>query len=67
SRLLNGQMSRDIRMKNNRALTLQVTGSNLLNMVNFGAIDTVVNSPTFGHVISVRAMRSVQLNLRFRF
>jgi hypothetical protein len=26
SRLLNGQMSRDIRMKNNRALTLQVTG-----------------------------------------
>ena len=54
-------------MKNNRALTVQVTGSNLLNRVNFGAIDTVVNSPTFGHVISVRAMRSVQLNLRFRF
>ena len=67
SRLLNGQFSRDIRMKSNRALTLQVTGTNLLNMVNFGAIDTVVNSPTFGHVISVRPMRSVQLNLRFRF
>ena len=40
---------------------------NLLNIVNYAAIDTVVNSPTFGQVLSVRPMRSVQLNLRFRF
>ena len=39
----------------------------LKKAVRSGAIDTVVNSPTFGHVISVRPMRSVQLNLRFRF
>jgi hypothetical protein len=26
-----------------------------------------VNSPTFGQVISVLPMRSVQLNLRFRY
>ena len=31
------------------------------------AIDTVVNSPTFGQVLSVRPMRSAQLNFRFRF
>ena len=36
-------------------------------MVNYAAIDTRVNSPTFGQVLSVRPMRSVQLNLRFRF
>jgi hypothetical protein len=67
SRLLNAQFSRDIRMKANRALTLQVTASNILNMVNYAAIDTVVNSQTFGQVLSVRPMRSAQLNFRFRF
>ena len=44
-----------------------MTASNLLNAVNYAAIDTVVNSPTFGQVLSVRAMRSAQLNFRFRF
>jgi len=67
SRLLNAQFSRDVRMGGNRALTIQVNMNNLLNMVNYGAIDTVVNSPTFGQVLSVRGMRSTQLNLRFRF
>jgi hypothetical protein len=35
--------------------------------VRFGAIDTAVNSPTFGQVISIRPMRSLQFNARFRF
>jgi hypothetical protein len=67
SRLLNGQISRDVTMARNRSMTIQVTASNLLNAVNYAAIDTVVNSPTFGQVLSVRAMRSAQLNFRFRF
>src|SRR5262249_2058059 len=67
SQLLNAQFSRDIRMKSTRTLTLAVNATNLINEVNFATIDTIVNSPTFGHVISVRPMRSVQLNLRFRF
>jgi hypothetical protein len=67
SRLLNGQISRDVPMKRNRTITIQATGSNLLNAVNYAAIDTVVNSRTFGQVLSVRAMRSIQLNIRFRF
>ena len=33
-------------------------------MVNYTAIDTIVNSPTFGQVLSVRPMRSMQANLR---
>ena len=67
SRQLNAQMSRDLRLKSTRVLTFQVNASNLLNMVNYQAIDTVVNSPTFGQVLSVRPMRSVTANVRFRF
>ena len=67
SRLLNMQVARDVRMGGNRVMTIQVNTNNLLNMVNWGTIDTVVNSPTFGQVLSVRGMRSTQLNLRFRF
>ena len=67
SKLLNAQISRDVTMKRNRGFTIQATATNLLNAVNYGAIDTVVNSPSFGQVLSVRAMRSIQLNIRFRF
>jgi hypothetical protein len=35
--------------------------------VQFSSIDTVVNSPTFGQVTGVRAMRRVQVVTRFRF
>jgi hypothetical protein len=67
SRLLNGQLSRDVRFGGNRVMSLQLDANNLLNMVNYAAIDTVVNSPTFGQVLSVRPMRSVRFNVRFRF
>jgi hypothetical protein len=67
SKLLNMQLARDVRMGGNRVMTIQINTNNLLNMVNWGTIDTVVNSPTFGQVLSVRGMRSTQLNLRFRF
>jgi trimeric autotransporter adhesin len=67
SKQLNAQFSRDLRMHATRVLTLQLNATNLLNTVNYGAVDTVVNSRTFGQVLSVRGMRSMQLNLRFRF
>jgi hypothetical protein len=66
TRQLNAQFSRDVRMGGNRAITLQLNASNLLNMVNYGTVDTVVNSPTFGQVLSVRPMRSMQFTMRFR-
>lgn len=64
---LNGQFSRDIRMGLNHSLTLQIVGTNLLNTVNFASVNTIVNSSAFGEVTGVRAMRSVQLNVRFRY
>ncbi len=67
SRQLNAQFARDVRMGGNRAVTLQLNATNLLNMVNYATVDTVVNSPTFGQVLSVRPMRSMQFTLRFRF
>jgi hypothetical protein len=67
SRQLNAQVARDVRMGGNRAVTLQLNATNLLNMVNYATVDTVVNSPTFGQVLSVRPMRSMQFTLRFRF
>ncbi|OFW23587.1 MAG: hypothetical protein A3G21_06575 [Acidobacteria bacterium RIFCSPLOWO2_12_FULL_66_21] len=67
SRQLNAQVSRDVRMGRTHAITIQLNATNLLNLVNYAGIDTVVNSPTFGQVLSVRAMRSMQMNLRFRF
>jgi hypothetical protein len=67
SRLLNASFSRDVRLGPNRTVTLDLSATNLLNLVNYTGINTNVNSPSFGQVTSVRPMRSMQLNLRFRF
>ena len=67
SKLLNAQFSRDVRLGGNRAVTLQATIANLLNIANYAAIDTNVRSSTFGQVIRFTASRSAQLNVRFRF
>jgi trimeric autotransporter adhesin len=66
-RLLNAAIGRDVRLPGNRVVSMRLEANNVLNTVRYGAIDTVVNSPTFGQVISVQQMRSVQVNLRFRY
>ncbi len=50
-----------------RFLELRAQFSNVFNTPQFSTIDTIVNSPTYGRVISVGAMRSLQLSARFRF
>ena len=67
SKSMNMQISRDVALGGNRAVTINVNASNLLNLVNYAGIDTNVNSPTFGQVLSVNGRRSVRVNLRFRF
>lgn len=66
-RQVNAALARDITFGRTRALTVRVDASNVLNTPVWGAIDTVVNSPTFGQVLSVRSMRTIGVNLRFRF
>jgi hypothetical protein len=67
SHQLNANFTRDVRLPGNRNVSIQATANNLLNTVNYGGIDTNVNSKTFGQITSVRGMRTVRFNLRFRF
>ena len=54
-------------LKESRFLEFRAQATNIFNIPQYAAIDTVVNSPTFGRVTSVGAMRAVQLTARFRF
>jgi hypothetical protein len=67
TRQLNGLFQRDIRMGDTRSLTLQVNALNLLNTVQWAAVNTTVNSPGFGSVISARPMRTLTVTARVRF
>ena len=67
SRLLNAQFSRDLRLGGNRVMSLTLNANNLLNTVNYGGVNTSVNSPSFGQITSVRPMRAMTFNVRFRF
>jgi hypothetical protein len=64
---VNMSLSKNINLARNRGVSVRVQANNIFNNVQFAAIDTTVNSPTFGQVTSVRPMRSVQLIARFRF
>ena len=52
---------------NRASLEFRAQFSNIFNTPQYVGIDTVVNSPTYGRVISVGGMRSLQLTARFRF
>ncbi|HEX2456711.1 MAG TPA: TonB-dependent receptor [Vicinamibacterales bacterium] len=64
---VNMALSKNFNFSRSRGMTIRVQASNIFNNVEFSTIDTVVNSPTFGEVIGVRPMRSIQLLTRFRF
>ncbi len=66
-RQLNGLFQRDIRIGATRSLTLQVNALNLLNTVQWAAVDTNINSPTFGEVLSAKPMRTMTITARLRF
>ena len=50
-----------------RNLEVGAQASNVFNHPQYSTIDTIVNSPTFGQVVSVGSMRTVQVSARFRF
>ncbi|HET7220058.1 MAG TPA: TonB-dependent receptor [Vicinamibacterales bacterium] len=64
---VNMSLSKNVNFGRARGVMIRVQANNVFNNVQYAAIDTIVNSPTFGQVTSVRPMRSVQVNLRFRF
>ena len=54
-------------IKEGKTLELRVQTANIFNTPQFSTIDTTLNSPTYGRVISVGAMRTIQFTARFRF
>lgn len=67
SRLFDMSFTKIFPLSESRFLEFRAQFSNMFNTPQYVGIDTVVNSPTFGRVISVGAMRSLQLTARFRF
>jgi hypothetical protein len=67
SLVFNMGFTKSFPLKENRSLELRAQASNVFNRPQFAAIDTNFNSPTFGQVTSVGAMRTIQLSGRLRF
>jgi hypothetical protein len=67
SLLFNMSLNKVFQMKEGEMLEFRITASNVFNTPQYGSIDTNVNSRTFGQVISIGAMRAIQLSARFRF
>ena len=63
----NMSLSKNFQLKDTMGLEVRADANNVFNSAQFTAIDTVVNSPTFGQVISVGSMRKVQFSVRYRF
>ena len=63
----NMSLQKIIMLPNARSITVRAQANNIFNNVQWGSIDTVVNSPTFGQVTSVRSMRSVTFSIRAGF
>jgi hypothetical protein len=54
-------------LKESRVLEFRAQATNIFNTPQYTAIDTVLNSPTFGRVTAVGAMRQFTISSRFRF
>jgi hypothetical protein len=54
-------------LKESRVLEFRAQATNVFNIPNYSSIDTTVNSPTFGRVTAIGAMRQLTMTARFRF
>ncbi len=63
----NMSMNKEIPLGDTRRLELRAQVTNLFNTPQFTAIDTTVNSPSYGRVLNVGSMRRIQFVARFRF
>ena len=60
-------LTKVIPLAEGRMLEIRAQAANIFNTPQFATIDTIINSPSFGRVISVGNMRQIQLSARFRF
>ena len=67
SRVFDMAFTKVIPMGDVRVLEFRAQTTNIFNTPQYSSIDTVINSPTFGHVVSVGSMRKIQAQARLRF
>ncbi|MHB8734683.1 MAG: outer membrane beta-barrel protein, partial [Terriglobales bacterium] len=60
-------LNKNIPLAEGRAWEVRAQAFNLLNHAEFASLDTIVNSPSYGQITAVRAMRRFELSTRFRF
>ncbi|HEY5382447.1 MAG TPA: carboxypeptidase-like regulatory domain-containing protein [Acidobacteriaceae bacterium] len=65
--LVDASLSRTVQLGETRSFEARVSASNVLNTVQYGGIDTTVSSANYGQVTSAAAMRSLQVQARYRF
>ena len=65
--LVNMGLIKNFSLGRPRVLSVRIQATNLFNTPQLKGIDTVVNSPTFGQVVQVGPMRTVQFQTRVRF
>lgn len=63
----NMSLSKTMQLGETRSLEIRATINNVFNTVQYSGIDTSVESPTFGQVLSTGSMRAFQFTARFRF
>ncbi|MEW5983090.1 MAG: TonB-dependent receptor [Acidobacteriota bacterium] len=64
---VNMSLAKNFPLPGARNVNLRIQANNVFNMPRWGSVDTVINSPTFGQITSMRSMRSVQVMARFAF
>jgi trimeric autotransporter adhesin len=67
SKVFDMALTKVIPMQESRTLELRAQATNVFNIPNYSSIDTTLNSPTFGRVTAVGAMRQITMTARFRF
>jgi hypothetical protein len=65
--LFNLVLSKNIPLRDSMGLELRAEADNVLNHPNYSAIDTTVDSPTYGEVTGVASMRKMVLSMHYRF
>ncbi len=67
SKVFDMALTKVIPIQESRTLEFRAQATNVFNIPNYSTIDTNLNSPTYGRVTAVGAMRQITLTARFRF
>ena len=63
----NMSLAKTMQLGETRSMELRASANNVFNTVQYSGVDTTVDSPTFGKVISAASMRVFNFSARFRF